>query len=65
MIVAFHVKKCSKCHAGLNIGGDGYYPFGLFKTRFGNTSVDEDKGRFEVIKTGEPNHHRIAGDQRT
>jgi len=47
----FVSKGCTACHTGVNIGGQGYYPFGLIEKPGADILPPEDKGRFEVTKT--------------
>lgn len=48
---AFIGKGCVGCHAGVNVGGDRYYPFGVRKKPGADILPVGDKGRFEVTKT--------------
>ena len=47
----FISKGCTACHAGVNVGGQAYYPFGLIKRPGADILPPEDKGRFQVTKT--------------
>lgn len=47
----FMDKGCATCHAGLNFGGDGYFPFGVQKKPGAEILPVGDKGRFEVTRT--------------
>jgi cytochrome c peroxidase len=47
----FLSKGCTACHAGVNFGGQEYYPFGLIKKPGADILPPEDKGRFQVTKT--------------
>jgi cytochrome c peroxidase len=47
----FVSKGCTACHAGVNFGGQNYYPFGLIKRPGADILPPEDKGRFQVTKT--------------
>ncbi|ADE13997.1 Cytochrome-c peroxidase [Nitrosococcus halophilus Nc 4] len=47
----FMDKGCSSCHSGVNLGGEGYYPFGVVEKPGGEVLPEEDKGRFAVTKT--------------
>ena len=49
----FMDKGCSTCHNGVNIGGNGYFPFGLIEKPTSDILPAKDKGRFEVTKTEE------------
>lgn len=42
---------CSSCHSGVNVGGHGYYPFGLIEKPGAEILPVGDKGRFEVTET--------------
>ncbi len=44
-------KGCAGCHGGLNLGGSGYYPFGVVAKPAENIMPRGDKGRFSVTKT--------------
>ena len=47
----FVSKGCTAGHAGVNFGGQEYYPFGLIKKPGADILPPEDKGRFQVTKT--------------
>jgi cytochrome c peroxidase len=47
----FMAKGCSACHNGVNIGGTGYFPFGLKEVPKADVRPVEDTGRFKVTKT--------------
>ncbi|MFA7431290.1 MAG: cytochrome-c peroxidase [Rhodospirillaceae bacterium] len=49
----FMDKGCSACHAGVNLGGDGYYPFGVVERPGADILPPEDKGRFAVTQTAD------------
>jgi len=42
---------CASCHAGVNLGGQGYYPFGLVEKPGAEVLPAGDKGRFTVTET--------------
>jgi cytochrome c peroxidase len=42
---------CATCHNGINLGGNGYYPFGLVEKPGAEILPEGDKGRYEVTKT--------------
>ncbi len=44
-------KGCAGCHSGVNIGGEGYYPFGLAEKPHSDILPPEDTGRFMVTQT--------------
>lgn len=47
----FMDKGCAACHAGVNVGGQGYYPFGLIEKPGADVLPVGDKGRFAVTGT--------------
>ncbi len=44
-------KGCVACHGGLNLGGAGYYPFGVVAKPAESIMPRKDKGRFTVTNT--------------
>lgn len=48
---AFIDKGCAACHSGVNVGGHGYYPFGVVEKPGAEILPANDKGRFGVTKT--------------
>jgi len=44
-------KGCVACHGGVNLGGAGYYPFGLIEKPGADILPPDDKGRFAVTAT--------------
>lgn len=44
-------KGCAACHSGVNVGGHGYYPFGLIEKPGAEVLPPDDKGRFAVTET--------------
>lgn len=42
---------CSSCHNGVNLGGQGYFPFGVIKKPGAEILPAGDKGRFAVTNT--------------
>lgn len=44
-------KGCVACHAGINVGGEGYFPFGLIEKPGADILPEGDKGRFAVTDT--------------
>lgn len=44
-------KGCAACHSGVNVGGHGYYPFGLVEKPGADILPVGDKGRFAVTDT--------------
>ena len=49
----FMDKGCSGCHSGVNVGGHGYYPFGLIERPGSEVLPENDKGRFAVTATAD------------
>ena len=47
----FIEKGCSGCHNGVNVGGNGYFPFGVVQRPGADILPPSDKGRFMVTKT--------------
>jgi cytochrome c peroxidase len=47
----FMDKGCAGCHAGINIGGQMYAPFGVVEKPGADFLPPDDKGRLEVTKT--------------
>jgi cytochrome c peroxidase len=47
----FMAKGCSACHNGVNMGGAGYFPFGVKETPAADVRPTEDLGRFKVTNT--------------
>lgn len=50
-LALFMDKGCSACHSGVNVGGHGYYPFGLVEKPGADVLPAGDKGRFKVTET--------------
>lgn len=50
-VALFIDKGCSSCHSGVNVGGHGYYPFGLIEKPGADILPEGDKGRFAVTAT--------------
>lgn len=46
-------KGCAACHGGVNVGGHGYYPFGVVEKPGSDVLPAGDKGRFTVTKTAD------------
>jgi cytochrome c peroxidase len=49
----FMDKGCASCHNGINLGGNGYYPFGLIEKPGADILPEGDKGRFAVTETAD------------
>lgn len=47
----FVTKGCSNCHSGVNLGGTGYFPFGVVEKPGSEILPSGDKGRFAVTST--------------
>ena len=47
----FLSKGCVNCHQGVNVGGTGYFPFGVVEKPGAEILPPNDKGRFEVTRT--------------
>lgn len=50
-LALFIDKGCAACHSGVNVGGHGYYPFGLIEKPGADILPPDDKGRFAVTET--------------
>ncbi|MBV7379700.1 cytochrome-c peroxidase [Maritimibacter dapengensis] len=50
-LALFVEKGCVSCHEGVNVGGHGYYPFGLIEKPGADVLPEGDKGRFAVTET--------------
>ncbi|MGD2153556.1 MAG: cytochrome-c peroxidase [Gemmatimonadales bacterium] len=44
-------RGCVACHSGTNVGGTGYFPFGVVEKPGADILPREDKGRFTVTQT--------------
>jgi cytochrome c peroxidase len=49
----FMDKGCAGCHSGINVGGNGYHPFGVIEKPGGEVLPEDDKGRFAVTATAD------------
>ena len=47
----FMARGCAPCHSGVNLGGQGYFPFGVVEKPGSEILPRDDRGRFEVTKT--------------
>ncbi len=47
-LTLFMEKRCAGCHRGVNVGGEGYFPFGVVEKPAGDILPAGDKGRFKV-----------------
>jgi cytochrome c peroxidase len=52
----FMDEGCAGCHGGINLGGEGYYPFGVMEKPGADILPEGDKGRFAVTKTAADNY---------
>lgn len=52
-LALFMDKGCASCHSGVNLGGNGYYPFGLIEKPGADILPPDDKGRFAVTETAD------------
>lgn len=50
-LALFMDKGCAACHNGINVGGNGYYPFGVVEKPGAELLPPEDEGRFKVTQT--------------
>jgi cytochrome c peroxidase len=55
-LALFMDKGCSACHNGVNIGGHGYYPFGVIEKPGADILPAGDKGRFAVTNTADDDY---------
>jgi cytochrome c peroxidase len=60
----FMDKGCSGCHNGINVGGGGYFPFGVVEKPGAEILPPDDKGRFAVTKTADDEYVFRAGPLR-
>lgn len=49
-------KGCTSCHNGVNVGGNGYFPFGLIEKPGAEVLPEGDKGRFQVTQTADDSY---------
>lgn len=52
-LALFMDKGCASCHNDVNLGGNGYYPFGLIEKPGADVLPEGDKGRFAVTDTAD------------
>ena len=50
-LALFMAKGCTVCHAGANLGGDAYHPFGVVEAPPADVRPAGDTGRFKVTST--------------
>ncbi|WP_413203608.1 cytochrome-c peroxidase [Rhodospirillum sp. A1_3_36] len=63
-LALFIDKGCAACHNGVNVGGHGYYPFGVVEQPGADILPPGDKGRFAVTKTATDDYVFRAGPLR-
>lgn len=63
-LALFIDKGCASCHSGVNVGGHGYYPFGLVEKPGSDVLPVGDKGRFAVTATVDDEYVFRAWPQR-
>ena len=61
---AFMDTGCAACHAGVNMGGQEYYPFGLMEKPGAEVLPEGDRGRFTVTETARDDYVFRAGPLR-
>lgn len=49
-------KGCAACHGGINVGGTGYFPFGVVEAPSAKVRPAADTGRFKVTNTSSDNY---------
>ena len=52
-LAAYMDAGCSTCHAGVNFGGQEYYPFGLVEAPDPEVRPEGDVGRYQITQTEE------------
>ena len=57
-------KGCIACHAGINLGGQNYFPFGVIQKPGAEVLPPDDKGRFTVTNTATDEYVFRAGPLR-
>ncbi len=55
-LAVFMDKGCAACHNGVNLGGNGYYPFGLIEKPGADVLPPDDRGRFQVTETADDSY---------
>ena len=63
-LALFMDKGCAGCHAGVNIGGEGYFPFGVMEKPGAEILPPNDLGRFQVTQTADDSYVFRAGPLR-
>ncbi|MET2832471.1 cytochrome-c peroxidase [Mesorhizobium shangrilense] len=60
-LALFMEKGCSSCHAGINVGGEAYYAFGIVEKPSAEVRPEKDKGRFAVTNSADDSYvFRVA-----
>jgi cytochrome c peroxidase len=55
-LALFMDKGCGACHGGVNVGGSGYYPFGVTEAPSAEIRPPADTGRFKVTNMSADNY---------
>jgi len=55
-LATFIGKGCAACHGGINVGGSGYFPFGVVAAPSAEIRPTGDTGRFKVTNTSSDNY---------
>jgi cytochrome c peroxidase len=55
-LALFMGKGCVACHGGVNVGGSGYFPFGVVEKPSEEVRPAADTGRFKVTNTASDNY---------
>lgn len=63
-LALFMDSGCASCHNGVNVGGNGYYPFGVVEKPGSDILPANDKGRFAVTQTADDDYVFRAGPLR-
>ncbi len=63
-LAAFMDTGCAACHAGVNFGGQEYYPFGVVEKPGAAILPPGDRGRFTVTETADDDYVFRAGPLR-
>jgi cytochrome c peroxidase len=63
-LAAFMDTGCAACHSGVNVGGHGYFPFGVITKPGADILPAGDRGRFMVTETADDDYVFRAGPLR-
>lgn len=55
-LALFMDSGCASCHNGVNLGGNGYFPFGLIEKPGADVLPPDDRGRFQVTETADDSY---------